>query len=162
MEFIKISLIILQAVSILLNMVGLPGGVISAVFPVILFLMGYLALKPLIWVLLLIMLGEAIEFYAAYAIGKRYGVDNTTFWVSVAGAFVLALVMSPMFFGLGAIIGTFIGAYLAALIFETVRGASLARARDKAKGILFGRFMGTFAKIAAGMTGVYIVVKQLY
>ncbi len=162
MDFIKILLIILQSVSVLLNVVGLPGGIISAVFPVIMYFLGYLALKPLIWVILLIVLGEAVEFYAAYAIGRRFGVDNKTFWVSVFGAFVLGVIMSPMFFGLGALVGTFAGAYLAPLIYETARGTSFARAKDKAKGVLFGRFFGTFAKISAGLTAVYLVVRQIY
>lgn len=162
MDFFKISMLLLQSCAVFLNVFGLPGGIISAVFPVVLYFKGYLFTNQLVWVLGIILFGEFIEFYAAYAIGRRYRVDKRSFWVSVLGAFVLGLIMSPMFFGAGAVIGTFAGAYLAPLIYETMRGTSLIRAKDIARGLLFGRFLGTFTKIAAGLTAVFTVYKLIY
>lgn len=162
MDFFKLSMITLQLAAVFLNVFGFPGGFISAIFPIILFFQGYLMINHLIWVIGIILFGEFIEFYAAYAIGRRYGVDKRSFWVSVLGAFGLGLFMSPMFFGLGAVVGTFAGAYLTPLIYETMRGTSFVRAKDIARGILFGRFLGTFTKIAAGISAVFTVYKIIY
>jgi hypothetical protein len=156
METIKIILIGLQSVAVLSNLVGLPGGVISAVFPIILYLSGMLSIKLLISVFFIIAAGEAAEFYVSFVAGKKYGVTSKGIWISVIAAVVLGIAMAPLFMGLGAVIGTFLGAYLGTLVYELVSGTTLPRAREKAKGVLMGRFLGTFAKIGAGFFAIYI------
>lgn len=161
METIKIILLGLQSVAVLSNIIGLPGGIISAIFPIIMYFSGYIGLKLLIAVVLIIAAGEAAEFYSSFVIGKKYGVSSKGFWVSVIAAIVLAIIMSPLFLGLGAVIGTFLGAYLGTLFYEKLTGASWPRAREKAKGVLFGRFIGTFAKMGAGFFAIYIEIGYL-
>lgn len=162
METIKIILIGLQSVAVLTNLVGFPGGIVSAVFPVIMFLSGYIGTKMLISVMMVIAAGEIAEFYASFVVGRRYGVSGKGFWASVVAAIVLGIVLAPLFFGLGAVIGTFLGAYLGALLYELSIGTTPVRAREKAKGILFGRFLGTFAKLGAGFFAIYLEIGQLF
>lgn len=71
---------------------------------------------------------------------------------------------SSIFFGgVGAVIGTFLGAYLGALIYElSSGGTTMPRAREKAKGVLFGRFLGTFAKVGAGFFAIYVEIGHLF
>jgi len=162
METITIILILLQVLAVLTNIFGLPGGIISLIFPVIMYFMGIIGVKLLISVIIIVAAGEAAEFYTSYVIGKRYGVSSKGFWVSVIAALVLGIMMAPLFLGLGAVIGTFLGAYLGALFYELAAGASFVRAREKAKGVLFGRFLGTFAKVGAGLFAVYIEIGRLF
>ncbi len=70
---------------------------------------------------------------------------------------------SSIFGGVGAVIGTFLGAYLGALIYElSSGGTTMPRAREKAKGVLFGRFLGTFAKVGAGFFAIYVEIGHLF
>jgi hypothetical protein len=147
MEIIIITLIIIQVVLVLSNLVGFPGGIISAAIPVIFFLTGWIEVKFLIGVLFVIAAGEFAEFYASFVVGKRYGVDSRGFWVSVIAAVLCGIVMAPLFFGIGAVIGTFVGAYAGTLAYELFNGTTPRRAREKAKGMLFGKFLGTFSKV---------------
>lgn len=162
METVKIILIGLQCIAVLTNLLGFPGGIISALIPVIMYFSGFFGSKLLFSVIIIIAIGEAAEFYASYAIGKKYGISGRGFWASVFGAVLLGIIMAPLFFGLGAVLGTFLGAYLGALIFELASGTSMVRAREKAKGILFGRFLGTFAKLGAGFFAIYIEVGHIF
>ncbi len=162
METIKIILIGLQSVLVLTNLFGIPGGIASAIIPVIMYFSGYIGTKLLISVLFIIAAGEIAEFYASFVIGKRYGVSNKGLWASIICALVLGILMAPVFFGVGAVIGTFLGAYLGALIYELSSGTTMPRAREKAKGVLFGRFLGTFAKVGAGFFAIYVEIGHLF
>jgi len=162
METIAVILLIIQGFAVLSNVFGIPGGIIAGIFSVIMFLMGVITAKFLIAVLFVFAAGEVVEFYASYVVGKRYGVTGKSFWVSVICALILGIVLSPLFFGLGAIIGTFVGAYAGALGYELLIGTTPVRAREKAKGILFGRFLGTFSKIGAGFFAIYLEVGHIF
>jgi len=162
METIKYILIGLQSVAVLTNIVGLPGGFISLIFPLIMFLSGYIGLKLFISVLIIIIAGEVAEFYSAFVIGKRYGISSKGLWFSVICAIILGIMLAPLFLGLGAVFGTFLGAYLGTLGYELATGASWPRAKEKAKGVLFGRFIGTFTKIGAGFFAIYLEVGYLF
>ncbi|PLX67849.1 MAG: hypothetical protein C0603_06935 [Denitrovibrio sp.] len=162
METIIIILIGLQSVLVLSNLIGLPGGMISALIPVIMYFSGYIGTKLLISVLFIIAAGEVAEFYTSFVVGKRFGVSSKGLWASIIVAIVFGIIMSPLFFGLGAVIGTFLGAYLGALVYELASGTSMPRAKEKAKGVLFGRFLGTFAKLGAGFFAIYIEIGYLF
>jgi len=162
MEIITVLLIAFQAILVLTNFVGMPGGILSGIVPVILFFMGLIPLKFLIGVIFIIVAGEAAEFYTSFVVGKKYGVDSKGFWASVICAIVLGIVMAPLFMGVGAVIGTFLGAYLGTLGYELISGTTMVRAREKAKGMLFGKFMGTFAKIGAGFFAIYLEVGAIF
>lgn len=162
METVKIILIGLQAIAVLTNILGLPGGIISAVFPVIMFFSGFIGMKLLVGVLFIIVAGEVAEFYSSFVVGKRYGISSKGIWVSVLAAIVLGILLAPMFFGLGAVLGTFLGAYVGTLGYELATGATLPRAKEKAKGVLFGRFIGTFAKIGAGFFAIYLEAGNMF
>jgi len=162
METIKIILIGLQSAAVLTNILGLPGGIISAVIPVIMYFSGYIGIKLLVSVIVVIAAGEAAEFYSCFVIGKRYGISSKGLWFSIISAIVLGIIMSPLFMGLGAVIGTFLGAYLGTLFYELITGASFARAKEKAKGVLFGRFIGTFAKMGAGFFAIYLEIGYIF
>ncbi|ADD69259.1 protein of unknown function DUF456 [Denitrovibrio acetiphilus DSM 12809] len=162
METIKVILIGLQSVAVLTNIVGIPGGIIAAIIPVIMVLSGFIGIKLFISVIIIIAAGEVAEFYASFVVGRRYGISSKGFWVSVVAAVILGILMAPLFMGLGAVVGTFLGAYLGTLFYELAAGASLVRAREKAKGILFGRFVGTFTKIGAGFFAIYLEIGYLF
>lgn len=162
METIKYILIGLQSVAVLTNIVGIPGGIISLLFPLIMFLSGYIGIKLFISVIIIIAAGEAAEFYAAFVVGRRYGVSTKGMWFSVLSAIILGIIMAPLFLGVGAVIGTFLGAYLGTLGYELATGSTFIRAKERAKGILFGRFIGTFAKMGAGFYAIYIEVGYLF
>ena len=54
METIKVILIGLQSVAVLTNIVGIPGGIIAAIIPVIMVLSGFIGIKLFISVIIII------------------------------------------------------------------------------------------------------------
>jgi len=162
METLAVIFLIIQSLAVFSNVFGIPGGIAAAILAVIMFFMNVITMKFMIAVLFVFAAGEFVEFYASYVVGKRYGVSGKGFWASVIGALILGIVLSPMFLGLGAIIGTFVGAYAGALGYELMIGTTPVRAREKAKGVLFGRCLGTFSKMGAGFFAIYLEVNHIF
>jgi len=162
METIAITLLIIQLLAILSNVFGIPGGIIAGITAIVMFLMNIITAKFLIAIMFVFAAGEVVEFYASYVVGKRYGVTGKSFWASVVCGFALGIFLSPLFLGIGAIIGTFVGAYAGALGYELLIGTTPVRAREKAKSILFGRFLGMFSKLAAGFFAIYLEIGHIF
>lgn len=162
METIAVLFLIIQVLAVFANVIGFPGGIAAAVIAVVMFIMNVITLKFLIAVLFVFAAGEIVEFYASYVVGKRQGVTGRSFWASVICAFALGIILAPLFFGIGAVIGTFVGAYAGALGYELFTGTTPVRAREKAKSVLFGRFLGVFAKIGAGFFAVYLEIGHIF
>ena len=56
-----------------------------------------------------------------------------------------------LFFGLGAVPGSLVGAFAASLLVEKAQGRSFAEARQAAKGAMWSKVLGTVAKIGMGV-----------
>lgn len=144
----------LLAVVLLLNIFGLPANWI---------ILGLVALWKWLdpssvnmglffWTLLtgIALLGEGMEFFLQAAKAKNYGSSASGTFAGMIGAFAGAILLAPLFWGLGALIGALIGAWAGCLLMELARGRPWKEALDAAFGSLMGKFLGVVCKLGAG------------
>jgi len=149
-------LLTLQIFLVILNLVGLPGNIISLIFPLIYYFSSKITFWQLIFLILLIVLGEFIEFLLGYYAGKKVGAVKGSFTVSIIFSIMIGIIMAPLFFGLGAIIGSFLGAFIGTFFYEymVTRDKNIAFERGVAS--FKGRFLGTFLKVSIGISTVIL------
>ncbi|WP_045222203.1 DUF456 domain-containing protein [Desulfonatronum thioautotrophicum] len=99
----------------------------------------------------LCVLGEVVEFAAQVYGGRRYGGSRKGAWAAVIGAIIGGVLGAPFFFGLGAVPGSFLGAYLGSLLIELGQGYPPAAARRAAWGAMWNKVFGTVVKICVGV-----------
>ncbi len=152
----KTVVLIFQFIFVLLNLVGLPGNIISLAFPLILLIWGNLTIKYFVLIVIIIGIGELLEFLSTYLSGKYFGLDNKSIYFSIAFAIILGILMAPILFGIGAVIGTFLGAFLGTFLYEIFTTKNLLTSIKRGLISLTGKVTGTFIKIVLGLTTVYL------
>ncbi len=152
----KIALLIFQIIFIFSNLVGLPGNIISLICPLVLLIWGNLTIKYFILIVIIIAIGEILEFLSTYLSGKYFGLDKKSIYFSIGFAILFGILMAPLFFGIGAIIGTFFGAFLGTFIYEIFTTKNFIISIKRGLISLTGKITGTFIKLALGLTTVYL------
>ena len=104
---------------------------------------------------------EVVEFLTAVQ-GARSGPPVRGAAVaSIIGAFAGGLAGAPILFGLGAIPGMAIGAWLAVFTVALVGGAAVGSASLAALGAMTGRIKGTALKIIVAVAMVAVIIVSL-
>lgn len=152
----KIAVLIFQCLFVLSNLVGLPGNILSLISPLILLIWGNLTIKYFILIIVIIAIGEILEFLSSYISGKFFGLNKVSIYFSIGFAIILGIVMAPIFFGIGAIIGTFLGAFLGTFIYEFFTTKNLLLSIKRGLISLTGKITGTVIKLSLGFTTVYL------
>ncbi len=120
-----------------------------------------LTIENMIIVLILYVLGEAMEYFCVIAGAKRYGASNAAVVGALIGA-VLGAAVGASFLGMGLVIGAFTGIFLGAFAVELILKKDLALSLKVGVGGVFGRVGSVVAKvfIALAMTGycVYFIL----
>lgn len=106
--------------------------------------------------------GEIVEFVSQAWSVKRFGGSSRANWWSILGAIVGAVVGAPFFFGLGALPGALIGAWLAAVTAELSLGRCREEALRSGWGALFGKVLGLSVKLGLGATMLVLAARQLW
>lgn len=143
------------SVCLALNIFGLPGNwiMIGAIFLWDLFASILPETGWLYWlaVLALAVGGEIAQFVLQTKKSREGGSSKAGIWGGLIGAFVLGILMAPLFFGLGALIGAFGGAWLGCLCVELIIKRNFRDALRSARGALVGNFLGVAVKLGAGI-----------
>jgi hypothetical protein len=113
-------------------------------------------------VLLLLLVGEILEWFGQIWGGKRYGASRSGNIAAIVGAVAGAIVFAPFLFGLGALLGAFAGAYAGSFVMEKLNGRSLQEAGRAALGAFWGKVFGVVAKIGLGAISLFIIVPRLW
>lgn len=149
-------------VALPLQLLGLPGTWLLVADAFLLRWMqgpGLIDSHTLVILFLMAVLGEVLEFLTAVR-GVRSGPPVRGAAVAaIAGAFAGGLAGAPVLFGLGALPGMAVGAWLAVLTVSLAAGGTFGEAFTTALGAMTGRIKGTAIKIvvAAGMVAVMII-----
>ena len=159
---IKILTILFQFVFILSSIIGIPGNIISLIFPMIWWLAGFINIWQFIIIAIIIIIGEILEQFLSVASGKKAGVNNKSMILSFITAIVLSILMAPIFFGIGAVIGAFLGAFLGTFVYEYIVNADFSLAIERGLASLKGKFLGTILKLALGVSSVIITAVYLF
>jgi uncharacterized protein YqgC (DUF456 family) len=147
-------------VGLVLIPLGLPG-----LWVILLGILGYgwltdfrtIGVGLLTIVLLLAVLGEAVEAWLGYRFAKRYGGSSRAGWGALVGGLVGAIVGVPVPL-IGSVIGGFVGAFAGAALFEYSRARHSEGAVKAGWGAMLGRAVAAAVKMAVGVVMVVIGV----
>jgi uncharacterized protein YqgC (DUF456 family) len=165
MSYVILSLFILfLAVGILLVSLGLPGTwLIVADALLYSLLRDYKGetqdWKVVLFVAMLALAGEAIEFGASVLGARREKVPTGAIVASIAGGLLGAVIGIPVFL-IGSVLGLLLGTYLGALIYSLITQPQAGEAFRFARSVLFSRVVSIFAKTTVAVVmSVYLLFK---
>lgn len=144
---------------------GLPGTVII-LFDVILYAVftGFdrIGVKVLMILLMISLLAETLDFALGMMGAAKFGASPKGIWASVIGGLIGAILLTPFFFGLGTIVGTFLGGFTGIVTTELIRHSQLKPALRAGYGIILGRFSGMFVKGFLALVMIIITLTNIY
>jgi uncharacterized protein len=148
----------------LVGLVLIPLGV-PGLWVIVLGILGYgwltdfrtIGVGLLTVVLLLAVVGEAVEAWVGYRFAKRYGGSSRAGWGALVGGLVGAIVGVPVPL-IGSVIGGFVGAFAGAALFEYSRARHSEGAVKAGWGAMLGRAIAAAVKMAVGVVMVVMGV----
>ncbi len=147
-----------------LQLLGLPGTWLLAADAFFISWLqgpGFIDYHTVIILGLMALLAEALEFLTAVQ-GARSGPPvRGTAVASIVGAFAGGLAGAPILFGLGAIPGMAIGAWLAVFAVALAGGVTLSAASRTALGAMTGRIKGAALKMITAVAMVAVIIISL-
>lgn len=162
--FILFVLVLL--VSLVLVPLGLPGSwlIVAASF-VFSLVSDFQAGRSDFWVLFIVimlaLLGEALEFGIGMFGAKKLNVSNGAIVSSIIGGIVGALIGVPIFL-VGALFGLFIGVFAGAFVYEMITTKNPRASFQAAIATFFSRISAMFVKTFVTLTMViYVLMKSL-
>ena len=144
---------------------GIPGTVIILMDVVLYaFITGFerIGLKIVIILVVISILAEAIDFAFGMAGAARFRVSKQGIWIAVISSFIGAMVMTPVLFGLGTLIGIFLGGFCGVLIVEIIRQSMLKPALRAGYRAILGRAAGTIVKGFCAIIMTIISLSNIY
>jgi uncharacterized protein YqgC (DUF456 family) len=113
----------------------------------------------LIILLVLALIGEAIEFLLGVYVAKKYGASKWGMMGAFFGGLIGAIVGTPLLFpGIGTMIGAFIGAFMGAFILEYINRMRSDVSYKAGIGAFMGRILAIALKLEVGITMILIVI----
>ena len=106
-------------------------------------------------VLLLALLGEAVEAYVGFRFAQRYGGSSRAGWGALVGGIIGAIVGVPVPV-IGSVIGGFLGAFAGAALFEYSKARHSEGAMWAGWGAVLGRALAAGVKMGVGVVMVVI------
>ncbi|GMU82214.1 MAG: hypothetical protein AMXMBFR47_20850 [Planctomycetota bacterium] len=160
---LAILLTLLNAASLLLVVIGLPGTWLMVAFtalaawaqwnPALGWNAQFIGLPAIGLIVALALLGELAETFMGMAGAKRAGASGWGLVGSLIGAIaggIAGTVMIPIPV-IGSLVGACLGAAAGAWLFEVAMGRTVDEAVRSGVGAGVGRFQGTLAKLSAGL-----------
>ena len=121
-----------------------------------------IGIKILVTLLVLSALAEVVDFAVGMSVAVKFGVSRKGFWAITIGGFIGALLMTPFFFGLGLIMGTFLGGFIAILTVELIARNRFKPTLREAYGSILGRAAGIFVKGFFALIMIIITLTSVY
>lgn len=144
---------------------GLPGTVIILLDAFIYAaLTGFekIGLKILLTLLLLSILAELAEFVVGMSGAVKFGASREGFWAFLIGGLIGAALLTPLLYGLGVILGAYLGGFAAILLVELLRRNRLKPSLRAAWGAVLGRAAGVVVKGFFALIMVIITLTAIY
>lgn len=109
----------------------------------------------------LAVLGEMLEWGLQAVKAKHHGASSTGTFGAMLGAFAGAILLAPLFWGIGALLGAIAGAWLGCFVVELLKGRGSAEALHAAWGAMLGRLLGTVCKFGVGGCMIALTAKKI-
>lgn len=106
--------------------------------------------------------GEVFEFLLQLFKAKKYGSSSSGSFASLVGAILGAILLSPIFWGLGAIPGALAGCWLGCYAMERLQGKTSRSSAHAANGATLGRLLGLCVKIGLGVCIILLSIQWLF
>ena len=166
LEVIGLSIFIVVLVLGLLSIVfGLPGTVIIAADVIIYAAVtGFSTIgwKLVLLIVFLAVLAETLEFFIGLSLAFQFGISARGFWASLAGSIIGAALLTPFFFGFGAIAGAFLGGLAGVATVEIIRQRRMKAAFRASFGMMLGRIANMCLKGALAFVMVIMALSAVY
>ncbi|MEW6335529.1 MAG: DUF456 domain-containing protein, partial [Thermodesulfobacteriota bacterium] len=121
-----------------------------------------IGLKILVILLILSVLAEVTDFAVSVAGAVKFGISRRGFWIITTGGFIGAFLMTPFLLGLGMLIGSFLGGFIAMVAMELLARSGLKPTLRASYGAILGRMAGIFVKGLFAMIMVVITLTSIY
>jgi uncharacterized protein YqgC (DUF456 family) len=118
--------------------------------------------KDILILLFLTVLAESLEFLLGMLGAMRFGASANILWPTLLGSALGAMALAPFLYGLGILIGTFLGGFLAVFLVELIRRQKLKAAFRASLGSLWGRFLGMMAKSGCAVAMTALILIKIY
>ena len=144
---------------------GIPGTAVILVDVILYALItGFerIGIKIILVLLVISIIAEAIDFSLGMAGAARFGISRRAIWISAISGFVGALVMTPLFLGLGTVAGIFLGGFTGLLAIEMIHQAKLKPALRVGHVAILGRVAGTLIKGFCALAMIVITMSNIY
>ncbi|MBN1545362.1 MAG: DUF456 domain-containing protein [Syntrophaceae bacterium] len=166
LEIAGMTLFILMLfLGIFTTVFGFPGTVIILVDAVIYALLtGFdkIGFKIILVLIILAVLGEAIDFGLSMAGAERFGASKKGVWASIIGGIIGIAIMSPFFYGLGMLAGAFLGGFAGVFISEILRQRAFKPALRAGYGSILGRAAAMLTKGFICLVMIIVVLINVY
>jgi hypothetical protein len=148
-------LLLISLVAIALNILSLPGNWLTLAAAMALSACyGWHHWIMLPMILIVLLLGEVVEFASGMFGAKTFGASRAAAWGAVGGTIIGGLVgIPPLAFlmGIDHLIAAILGAFLGAWMVELIRGRPLKESSLAALGAGLGRGVGLITKVGGGL-----------
>ena len=161
MEILKVVVLIILILSMPAGLIavvlGLPGTwlilITSAIYS---WLTGFsvITYQMLLGLLLLAVAAEVLEFWSGLWGARRYGGSKKAMLGTLIGGLAGAIILTPMLFGFGAVVGAFFGAFAGGFVVTYLEQRKMNEAMRVGWGGLLGR---VFAMVFKGATVVTMI-----
>jgi len=121
-----------------------------------------IGIKILLTLLVLSILAEVAEFVVSMSGAVEYGASREGFWAFLGGGFIGAALLTPVLYGLGIILGIYLGGFAAMLLVEILRRNRLKPSLRAAWGAILGRTAGIFVKGFFALIMAVITLTTIY
>ncbi len=113
----------------------------------------------LIFLLVLALIGEAVEFFLGVYVAKRYGASRWGMMGAFFGGLIGGIAGTPLLLpGIGTMIGAFVGAFLGAFALEYIHRMRSDVSYKAGIGAFIGRILAIVLKLEVGIAMILIVI----
>ena len=166
LEITGLSLFILILFAGIFSIIfGIPGTIIILIDIIMYaFVTGFEKIGiPLIAILIAItILAEGLDFVLGISGAAQLGITKRIVLISALSSLAGAMILTPVFFGLGAVMGIFLGGFACVLMFELLHQSKLKPALRSGYSALLGRVAGTLAKGFFALVMIITTMSNIY
>jgi uncharacterized protein YqgC (DUF456 family) len=157
--------ILVLFLGVFLTVFGLPGTVlilIDVVAYAVLTGFAQIGFKVILILVLMAVVAELLDFGLGMAGAVRFGSSRGGMWAAVIGSLAGAIILTPFFLGLGALIGIFLGGGVAVFTVEMLQRRKLKPAFRASIGATLGRTAGIAVKGILSIAMATVALFQIY
>lgn len=169
MEILKVVVLIILILSMPAGLIavvlGLPGTWLILITSFLYsWLTGFsvITYQMLLGLLVLAVAAEVLEFWSGLWGARRYGGSKKAMLGTLIGGFTGAIILSPMLFGFGTVVGAFLGAFAGGFVLTYLEQRKMNEAVRVGWGGLLGKVFAMVFKGAAVVTMIGLDIWAIF